>query len=107
MKIDKNSTKQSRDVSLPTYVNLNTRLSIIPVQCQSKWKAVSTYGSNSVPFLSSGLRKKFLPLTFIAVCRQCAGDNCVDVSTVRRLIWQLKSMVQYAGGLGRKKGFFF
>jgi hypothetical protein len=36
------------------------------------------------------LQKKFFPLTFITVCKQCAGDKYVDVSTVRRWVLQFK-----------------
>ena len=58
MKTDKTCTTQSRDISHPSYANLNPLLSITPVHCQSKLKAVRTYGSNSVPLLSYCLRKR-------------------------------------------------
>ena len=87
------SSTQSHDISHPPYVTLNPWVSISPVQCQSKWKHVRTCGSNNVLLLSPWMQKKFFPSIFIAVRRQCAGDKCVDVSTVRRWVWQFKQEV--------------
>jgi len=47
--MDKTGSTQSRDTSPPPYVAMNPQLSITPVQCQSKWKAVRTNASNNVP----------------------------------------------------------
>jgi hypothetical protein len=52
---------------------------------------VKTFGSNNVPLFSSSLRKKFLPLTFIAACRQC-----VALSTVKHWVQQFKEEVEEA-----------
>jgi len=72
---DKTSSMKSCALSPPTYVTLNPQLFITPVQWQSKWKAVRTCTSNNILFFSSWPWKKLLPLTFIAICRQCMGIN--------------------------------
>jgi len=74
MKLDKTSSTQSHDIS-PPHVTLKPQLSTTPVQCQSKWKVMTKCGSNNVAFSSSWLWTKFLPWTFIAMCRHCVGIN--------------------------------
>ena len=74
---------QSRDISPPPHVTLNSQLSITPVQCQSKWKAVRTRRLQSCRCGVTNDGEKSLLSTFHGLLQAVYGDKCVDVGTVR------------------------
>jgi hypothetical protein len=76
-KLNKTSSTQSCDISPPPYIALNPHLSIIPVQCQLKEKAVRTCISNNMP-LSTVV--KIPPIDIHHHMQAVYGDKCVDVS---------------------------
>jgi hypothetical protein len=93
-------------ISPPPYITLNPQLSITPVQCQSKWKAVRTCSSNNVQ-LSEFLTAEKSPLFSINRHMNAVyGDKCVDVSIVRCWIWQFKQEVGEAVVSGEIKRLF-
>ena len=59
-------------------------------QCTSKWKSVQTSGSNSVLLLNSLTAEQVPSIEIHRRLQAIYGDQCVDVSTVRRWVRRFK-----------------
>ena len=84
-------------IALRSYFTLNTHMLTVLRQCTSNWKSFQTFGSNTKT------TKKVPPVEIHRRMPAVYGDQCVDVSTVRRWVrWSL----QWGNGFKNKTPFF-
>jgi len=56
----------------------------VHTQCTAKWKSFQAFGSNSVLLFEILTAEKVPPIEIHRRMQAVCGDQCVDVSTVRR-----------------------